>query len=219
MTTREQLNSKLGNAPENLVSHFETGHFLSRPESRIHCMPLPQALEYTSHVLALPVGDHFGLFALHDGQDSNPHCYVSKGPCSGSIFHLMHDGDCRITHRSLESFLTALNALSDHESIDDLKEDTDLFFDTIPTIQGLLSRDEDIDILLPVYLPVTKSIPGDLKHQLATSRDFYVREAIASWLNLRGTREDLPLAELLAADNYGQVARPAKLAVSRLQQL
>jgi hypothetical protein len=217
MTTQQQITAMLGNAPVDLVSYFDAGHFRQRPHSRVCCLPLTKALEYTSSVLSLTIGDHFGLFVLHDGNDSNPHCYVSSGPCSGSVFHLMHDGDCRISHQSLDSFLTALDALPEDESIDDLKEDRDILFDTIPTIEGLLSRDEAIDILLPVYLPVTKSIPVDLKRQLAASPDFYVREAMATWLSLRGAREDLSLAETLASDSYGQVSRPAKVAISKLR--
>lgn len=219
MTPQESLTSVLGIAPQELVSYFEAENFRYLPYSRIRCLPFLEAVNYTRDILSLSVGEHFGLFVLDDAQDSNPYCFVSRGPCAGSVLHLRHDGDVSISHRSLDSFFGAIDALSDEADIRDLPSDPDLVFDTVSTLQSLLASQRDIDVLVPIYLPVTRDIPHETRQDLAMCDDFYVREAFAEWLHLYGTQEDLLLLERLAMDKVDQVARPAQRAEAKLRSL
>lgn len=217
MSASETITSVLGNAPSVLVEYFEAGRFRVRPASRIHCLPLSEAAKYTQSLIGLPLGEHFGLFALDDAEDSNPFCYVSRGPCAGAVLHLMHDSEAYISHRSLESFLWALDSLPQSDDIDNLPMEEGIEFNTEDTIGDLLSS-HDADILLPVYLPVTAVLSIDTKAALSSSDDMYVREAFAEWMLHHGISADLPFAMQLAEDRMSQVVKLAKQALSRIRR-
>lgn len=216
MTTQEHLTSILGTAPRELVSYFEAENFRYLPYSRIRCLPFLEAVNATRSILRTSVGAHFGLFVLDDAQDSNPYCFVSRGPCAGSVLHLRHDGDVSISHHSLDSFCAAIDGLREDADINDLPSDPDLAFDTVSTLQSLLITQRDLDVLVPIYLAVTRYIPHETRHALAACDDIFVREAFADWLHRHGTREDLVLVERLAINKQDQVAKPAQQAAAKL---
>ena len=220
MSSKATIEALLGSAPPDLVAYFYAGHFRVRSESRINCLGLEAAATYTTALVGVGLGSRLGLFALDDAEDSNPYCYISRGPCAGAVFHLCHDGACAIQFSSLSSFLTALDALPKDQDIHfDLRPEADIVFDVVPAIEQLISaEDADMDMMIPVYLPVARGLSSDLRSRLATCSDFFVREAFAIWLRDFGTREDLPLAQNLASDSMSQVARPAQQAVARLRR-
>lgn len=220
MSSKATIEALLGVAPSELVAYFDAAQFRVRPDSRINCLRLDIAAKYTAALLRGGLGSQLGLFALDDAEDSNPFCYVSRGPCAGAVFHLCHDGDCAIRYSSLTSFLAALDELPVERDISDLRSEPDISFDVVPTIETLLQTDDaDMDMIIPVYLPVARDLPHGLRAELASCSDFFVREAFAIWLRDFGSCEDLSLAKTLASDSMPQVARPARQAVARLRRL
>lgn len=217
MSVTASISNILGTAPAELVSYFELGQLITRPETNVNCLPFPKALEYTQavHQMARVAGP-MGLFVLDDAEDSNPYCYISRGPCAGAVMHLFHDDTPRIEFRSLHSFLTALRNLPEEEWLDELKPETPLDFDTAAEIGRIMVESpSELDAFASAYLAVTGSLPETLKEKLATHDDFFVREAFAEWLLRCGTSTDESLVSQLAADRVDQVARPATKALQR----
>jgi hypothetical protein len=221
MSIAASIQETIGSAPVDLVSYFEQGDFPVRPSTNVNCLPFQQALEYTQAIhKASLYANPMGLFALDDAEDSNPYCYISRGPCAGAVMHLIHDDTSTIDFRSLDSFLTALRSLPLDTWIDELKPERPLLFDTAAEIERLMvEAASDFDVFAPVFLPVTRDLSEPLKQRLATHDDFFVREAFAGWLLSFGLIADEELASRLAADKVDQVARPAKKALERIKSL
>lgn len=219
MSVSAIIQDVIGSAPADLVAYFEKGDFPLRPDTNINCLPLQQALEYTQAIHKVSLyAEPMGLFALDDAEDSNPYCYMSRGPCAGAVMHLIHDDTSTIDFRTLESFVTAIRSLPPSAWIDELKPERPLLFDTAAEIERLMvDFASDFDVFALVYLPVTRELSESLKERLASHDDFFVREAFAGWLLSFGTLADEELTSRLAADRVDQVARPAKKALQRIK--
>ena len=131
--------------------------------------------------------------------------------------HLSHDGDTYVSHRSLNSFLQSLDSLDEDSQIDDLQAEPNIFFDTLETLDRLLSAFDE-DCLIPVYLRVTQRLPRDTKTKLTEGGDYFIQESFAEWLILHGDSTDLPFAQRLASTGYQPVVNPARRAIDRLKR-
>ncbi|MGV3662357.1 MAG: hypothetical protein ACO1TE_19395 [Prosthecobacter sp.] len=221
MTTAQSIQELLGTAPEDLVAYFERGPFQGKPGTNVKGLPLDKSLSYTRAIHERTIiGRPMGLFALNDSNDSNPYCYVSRGPCAGAILHLHHGDSSAVAFRSLASFLAAVTALKDDQWMDDIQPGQPLSFDTAAELARMAGDPaSDFDVFAPIYLRATTTLPDSLKASLAGHSNFFVREAFAWWLQTAGTAADLALAQGLATDKIGQVADAAKKALPRIQRL
>ena len=210
--------------PDDLVGHFAGDHFPTDLELSINILRLPSAIEYTAGIHRHTIlGVPFGLVALEDANNSNPYCYVTKGPTRGSVMYLCHDGDSRIAFSSLRDFMAAIEtAITNRTWIDDLPRDETLAGLDRIAIVGHATRlaeadgaAEEICVLVPL-IPTTEV---GLMNILSQHTDFFVREAVAERLAANPNVALLAAAERLAADQHPQVARPGKRALSAVNRV
>jgi hypothetical protein len=109
---RNVLATCVADPPDDLVALYSSP-LPANPELGIKILALGDAIKYSRaiHERTL-LGKSMGLFVLDDANDSNPFCYVTRGPAKSCILHLYHDGDTAIEYSSLAAFLTALEPLS-----------------------------------------------------------------------------------------------------------
>jgi hypothetical protein len=209
--------------PDDLVAHFAAEQMPDEPSLSIHILPLVQALEYTNGIQHNAIlGEPFGLIALEDANNSNPYCYVTKGPTRGCVMYLCHDGDSGIVFSSLDDFVTAIhNAIQTHTDIYDLPQDETLaaldraaiseYVTTLVANDGLT---EEICVLIPLIPTANVGLIA----ALARHPDFYVREAIAEHIANSPNLKLLRIAKALSADQHAQVARPGQRALAAVNR-
>lgn len=141
----------LGHCPEGLASFYTSDQPDADIKKRAHFLDLDAACEYTKMLIGIPVAGRLGLWALNDANDSNPYCYISKGPCAGAVMLFSHDPEPEIRFFSLASFISSISAVAD---LEDLRPEPDLSFDLDSEIASLLEEDtDDSAFLLATYLP------------------------------------------------------------------
>lgn len=211
----------VGAAPYDLVQYYEAGDFPSFPESRVNCLSFEAAAKYTFQIAGIPTGHRMGLWVLDDANDSNPFCYISKGPCMGAIIRFSHDPEPEIYFPKLNPFLAALTALGiSGADIDELKKAKHMGFALSQRLAELCGEDtEDSVFLICTYLPVCADLGEDTKKALSVHEDFFVREAFAAYLTEHPSVDDLAFAEVLASDKHPQVARPGAAARSAINRI
>src|SRR4051812_18459367 len=98
---RSALAACVTEPPDDLVAMYSR-HLPADPKLDIKILELADAIKQTQgiHDYVL-IGKSMGLFVLDDANDSNPYCYVTRGPARGCILHLYHDGDPAIEYSSL----------------------------------------------------------------------------------------------------------------------
>ncbi|MEM8930764.1 MAG: hypothetical protein AAGE94_06290 [Acidobacteriota bacterium] len=219
--TLPRIRAVLPDAPEELGELYDSMTLPQYPESRIQCLGFPRALESTMALAEWLIPDELGLWVLDDANDSNPFCYITKGPCRGAILHFRHDDAATVAFPSLESWLTALHAAGrDEIDIDEMPRPEAPTFECAALIRQRLPDDtEENETLVCLYLSCSGPLPDDLVAALARHESFYIRESLAEWLVRHPAEQHLGLAEALAADGYRQVAVhgvAARKAINRL---
>lgn len=214
-----EISALIGNAPNDLVAFYRNAvNHPNYPEGRINCLPFQEAKEHTGDMKGISVVDRLGLWVLTDANDSNPYCYITRGPCCGLIIHFSHDPEPEIAFSSLKSFCAALNEAGVRgQDIDEVKKESiGLSLDT--AMVELSEEDsEDAVFLLTTYLPVCSSLEAGTKSVLVGHADFFVREAFAVFLARIASGQDTALADRLAGDQHPQVARAGKSAVAAIR--
>ena len=115
--------------PDELVSHFATPPLLHAPDLFINLLNLDDSLAYTDGIQHTFISKSLGLFVLDDANNSNPFCYVTRGPARGLILQLKHDDASAFAFSSLSSFLGAIaDAIETRKTIDSLVFDTCLLY-------------------------------------------------------------------------------------------
>ncbi len=207
--------------PDDLVAHFAADRLPADSALSINFLPLAQAIEYTAGVQGHAVlGEPFGLIVLEDANNSDPYCYVTKGPVRGAVLHLRHDDDPVVAFSSLERFLAAIDqAIADGTWIEDLARgnvrdeiDRAAVAEHVARLvdDGLV---EEICVLVPL---LESDVP--LMTALSQHPDFYVREAVAEHIALFPGTDLLPIVQALAVDRHSQVARPGRRALSAVNR-
>lgn len=221
---RTTLATCVADPPADLVALYSSP-LLVNPDLGIKILPLPDAIKYTRAIHeGTLLGKGMGLFVLDDANDSNPFCYVTRGPAKGCILHLYHDGDTAIEYPSLAAFLTALKAaINEGVFIDELtgkdrrpKIDQNALCDRI---SELISADSDeAECELTVLVQLLDSGRVDTVRLLAEHSSFFVREAAARLLAEHPNGQLVGIAESLANDRHPQVARPGKAALAAVKR-
>jgi hypothetical protein len=182
---RNALATCVEDPPDDLVALYSSV-LPDAPRLGIKILELADAIKYSQaiqdHTL---LGKPMGLIALDDANDSNPFCYITRGPARGCILHLYHDGDTAVEYPSLAAFLSALKvALKDEVPIDDLpgkdlrpKVDQDTLCNHI---SRLVQADTDeAECELTVLTPLLDTARVDSVRSLSEHASFFVREAVA----------------------------------------
>lgn len=221
---RSVLVACVADPPDDLVVLYSSPS-LDHPELGISILPLADAIKCTLaiHERTL-LGKPMGLFVLDNANDSNPFCYVTRGPTKGCILHLYHDGDTAIEYSSLAAFITALNAaINESVFVDELpgkdrrpKIDQDSLCNQI---SRLISEETDeAECELTVLAQLLDTAREDTVPSLSEHASFLVREAAARVLAEHPNAQLVGVAESLANDRYPQVARPGKIALAAVKR-
>ena len=210
--------------PDDLVRHFAATDRPAAPALSINVLGLPQAVEYTGGIQQHAIlGEPFGLIALEDANNSNPYCYITKGPARGSVMYLCHDGDSGIAFASLDDFRTAIDAaIRTDTDIYDLNHDRDLSAldrDSIASHVRQLLVNDGLTEEICVLIPLIQTSNLELMTALASHSDFFVRESVAVHITESPSVDLLPIAQSLATDQHAQVARPGKRALSAVNRV
>lgn len=216
-----QMRTVLPEAPAELAELYAGGSLPAYPESRIQFIEFDAALEYTKALAGWLIPNELGLWVLDDANDSNPFCYITKGPCRGAILHLHHDDDSTVDYPDLQSFVAAMHAAgSDGIDIDDMAKPAAPSFDCVDVIRSLLQDEsEESESMVCLYLGCSGELPDELVADMAGNESFFIRESIGRWLSKHPSEQHLAHAEALASDNFPQVSvqgAAAKKAIYRV---
>ena len=86
--------------PEELKAFYLYANGLSTLGGFFSFISLPSlSLDWFNNT---PYFEELGLLPLLDANDSNPLCIVTRGPLSGYIAHIFHDGDSKLRFKSIE---------------------------------------------------------------------------------------------------------------------
>ena len=216
-----QMRAVLPEAPAELAELYARGSLPAYPDSRIEFIEFDAALEHTKALAGWVIPNALGLWVLDDANDSNPFCYITKGPCRGAILHLHHDDDSTVDYPDLQSFVAAMHSAGgDGVDIDDMTKAAAPSFDCTDVIRPLLQDDsEESESMICLYLGCTGELPSDLVADMVGHESFFIRESIGRWLSKHPAEQHLAHAETLASDRYPQVSvqgTAARKAINRL---
>jgi len=211
--------------PDDLVALYSSA-LPANQRLGIKILELPDAIKYTRAIQERTLlGNPMGLFALDDANDSNPFCYITRGPARGCILHLYHDGDTAVEYPSLSAFLNALKtAVENQLQIDHLPGkdfrpivDQELLCNHIARL--IQSDTDEAECELTVLARLLDTARVDSVWSLAQHSSFFVREAAAQLIASHPNAHLIGVAEILANDRHPQVARPGKTALSAVKRV
>jgi hypothetical protein len=205
--------------PVDLVSHFTGDHFPLDPELAINILRIRSAVEYTGGIHRFAIlGPRLGLVALDDGNNSNPFCYITKGPVRGCVMQLRHDDDAVIAFSSLRGFMAVVDAaIVNRVHIDDITfDEAHSGLDRAGVVDHLMGLGDDDEAVVEIcaLMPLISTNELELIEKLSYHVDFFVREAIANAIIARPNPALSRVAERLASDPHPQVSRPGQLAMA-----
>ncbi len=212
------------NVPAEVRAFFSEAAALRNPELRFHPLTEEESGKYSEALRGIAVADALGLIVLDDANDSNPYCYIGKGLARGMIIHFSHDPEPRLAFRSIGSFRAALlAAIAEGRDIDELQPEPIIPAERQEELISLLlesaaREDEVSQFLVCTLLPLLDPVELAVLERLAANDNFLFREAVAVFIRNHPLPVHRGLAEVLARDNYGQVARPAAEALRRLRR-
>jgi hypothetical protein len=221
----DTLSRCVDDPPSDLVAHFISPS-PGDDKLRINLLRLDDAIKYSVAIQkSTLLGKPMGLFALDDANDSNPHCYITRGPARGCILHLRHDGEPTIRFRSLTDFLgVTKTAIAERTDVDDLPAipptsavDQNALCER--TNQLFSTNTDEATAELVVLLQLLDTGRVETVAALARHSDFFVREAVATLISTKPHVELRSVAEELSKDKHPQVARPGKAALSAVKRL
>jgi hypothetical protein len=168
-------------------------------------------------------GELLGLIVLDDANDSNPYCYISRGPGTGMVLHHEHDGTIAIRYPDLSSFGEALReAVVCADDIRDLRHPP---CQPHPDQAGLRAelrtrltgQDPDAEPFARLFLPLLDPADVETLELAAAAHDFFIRESAGEAMARNPLPQHLALAARLAVDPHPQVQRPARRVLVALQ--
>jgi len=208
--------------PNEVLSFLSDADEFRDADLRINPLTATECATQSAAMQEIDVVRTLGLIVLDDADDSNPYCYVSKGPAQGTVVHFSHDPEPQLRFHSLGEFLEALKtAQQDGSDIDDLQfpvltpsADQRMLVGRVREL--LEGSDEDGALQIGLYLPLLDPDDLDTLALCAAHEDFLVREIAATFILDHAKPALRGLAERLAADKSAQVSRPAQQALARL---
>jgi hypothetical protein len=213
--------------PEEVVAFLTDADAFRDPARRINPLSPRESADQTERCRGIPVVDALGLVVLDDANDSNPYCFVSRGPARGMVVHLSHDTGAAFRYYNLQQFLEALQeARLLGVGIDSLPHAGLLPHSEQTAIREILTlqvSSDDGDAASTFALFVALLDPRDIAtiRLGANSTDFFIREAVAEFLIDKADPEHRAILLELSRDKHPQVAASARraLAAHRRRQL
>lgn len=209
--------------PSDLVSHFAAASLPNAADLFINILNLDDSLDYTAGIQDTLIGEPLGLVVLDDADNSNPFCYVTRGPARGLILHLKHDDASAFAFSSLSRFLRAIgNAIETHKTIDGLVFDSNFASVAQSELSGYLQHQcehDGIAEVICVMITLLHEPTKELVDILAVHDDFYVRESLAEFIAVNPNETLLSTATMLAGDPLAQVARHGERALEAIREL
>lgn len=209
MLITQKLEQIIGSAPKDLVEYLSLNIFLKSDELRINCLNLEEGAEYSECLSSFGVGLELGFWVLDDANDSNPYCYISKGPCRGAVIKYSHDSEFDIVFSSISSFVRALTHASVHcIDIDDLVGEKGVSFDCLDTLKSLSLTDTDEAVtIIDIYLNLTNELDDEIVDSLLKHDDFFVPESLSKWLLKHPESKFTNVAKKLSEHSHVQVQK------------
>lgn len=210
--------------PEVVAAFLLEVEALRAPELHINPLSPEEAAQQSDDMTETSIfGELLGLVVLDDAGDSNPYCYISRGPGAGMVLHHEHDGTIGIRFPDLASFGEELrSAVARGDDIHDLRHPPRLRHPDQAALRAelrarLTGGDDDAEPFARVFLPLLD--PADVETlELATAADdFAIRESAAEVMARHPLPEHVALATRLALDGYAQVRTPARRALVALK--
>ena len=207
MLITQKLDQVIGSAPQDLVKYLSLNSFLKNDELRINCLNLEEGTEYSECLSSFGVGLELGFWVLTDSNDSNPFCYISKGPCKGAVIKYSHDSDFDIVFSSISSFVSSLTYASVNcIDIDDLVGEKTVSFNCIDALKSLSLTDTDEAVtIIDIYLNLTNQLDYEIVDNLLNHDDFFVQESLAKWLLKYPKSKFTKVAKQLSENPHSQV--------------
>lgn len=194
------------NPPDDLASHFSATPQPHSPDLSINLLNLDDLLDYTKGIQDTFIGKPLGLVVLDDANNSDPFCYVTRGPARGLVLQLKHDDASAFAFSSLNRFVDAIqHAMETDQTIDDLVFDKDFpSVDQSKLVNYLQNQCEydGIAEVICVLITLVREPPEILIAALAAHDDFYVRESLAEFIAQNPRTTLLPAATMLADDPH-----------------
>mgnify|MGYP003335744230 FL=1 len=215
----------LAEAPLELLEYFDEAVTLKATDLSINPLTRQAAAEYAVSIRQIPVGEQLGLVPLEDADNSKPFCYITKGPAKGMIFQFNRGDGQGLRYPSLASFVSALRqAKANGIEIDDLvsvpipavAKQADV---SVRLIGALAMEPAEAELTVENLLPLLSPDSLDVLEALSQTDNFLIRESVAIFLERNPRTQHEYIAQRLAADKYGQVARPATAAAKIIRRM
>lgn len=209
MKITQKLEQVIGSAPKDLVEYLSFNTFLKNDELSINCLNLEEGAEYSECLSSFGVGLELGFWVLDDANNSNPYCYISKGPCKGAVIKYSHDSVFEIVFSSISSFVSALNYASVNcIDIEDLIGEEGVSFDCLDALKSLSLTDTDEAVaIIDIYLNLTNELDDEIVDSLLNHDDFFVQESLANWLLKHPESKFTNVAKQLSENSQSQVQK------------
>lgn len=218
-------NDPLSGAPLELLEYFDGGVALKADDLSINPLTRKAAATYAASIRQIPVGEQLGLVPLEDANNSKPFCYITKGLATGMIFQFNRGDGQGLRYPSLASFVNTLRLAKENGTdIEDLvpvpipaiAKQADI---STRLIEALSMDPAEAEFAVENLLPLLNPQNLDVLEALSQTDNFLIRESVAIFLARNPRTQHEHMAQRLAADRYGQVARPAAAAAKIIRRM
>ena len=214
----------LEGAPRELLAYLDSAARLATPALGIRPLDRAAAREQALAIRQIPLGQQLGLVPLEDANNSRPHCYITQGPATGMIL-LFNSGDGQpLRYGTLAAFVAALEqAVRNGIHIEAMQGGAlcaipDQAQLAVRLLAALSEPPREAEAAVETLLPLLDPDNLEVLTTLGSHRNFLIRESVALYLKQNPRVACEELAKLLAADQYGQVARPAAEAAKLIRR-
>jgi hypothetical protein len=217
----ESIKNLIGYVPQDLLEFYKSDEIIESKENNINILGFKDALQQSKSMNTIGIVNRLGLWVLEDGNNSNHFCYITKGPCKGFIMCFCHDGEPSIYYGDLRSFLdSVIKLVKCGKDIDDLKHDKKITLNLNTELQELVKENnDDATFLICLYLRLCKPLNNSTINNLVNSKDMFVREAIANYVENNPDVNYYEFAVQLSNDSHSQVKECGKLALKNINKI
>jgi hypothetical protein len=212
-------------APAELQEYFATASALRSEELDICPLSRAAASAYSADIQATSIGASLGLVALEGANNSEPHCYITRGPAVGMVMQFNRGDAYSLRFPSLGAFVQALkDARKSRTNIEDIPAQpippvADQASLSARLIAALSVSSSDSDSEIEVLLPCLAPSNTDVLVRLSESDSVLVREYVAVFVDRNPTPAHEEISSRLSKDKSSQVAEPARSAAKKIRRL